>query len=109
MSLFMPMRGPHVSFINDRGSDLHSWEKVKRKYHNKRIEVEFDLTPDSDKKHWWLVVTDRELLHGIRSEMGLGRPFAGLHMSLGRISDVPHKEEHARYIQRIHKNLYRNV
>ena len=105
-----PLRRGHVTFINDRASDMNGkWEEVKAKWHNKEIEVVIDLDPrtDSDdegsKGHWWFKVPeeDREELQGIRAELGLGRPFFGLHMSLGHANEK--NMEHSKYIHRLVK------
>lgn len=92
-----PLRGAHVSFINDTIRDLScnntksmeeidtAWEEVKKKWDKKIIPITLDLTPKSDDRTWWLNIPhdERELLHGIRAELGLGRPYWGLHMSIG--------------------------
>tara|TARA_R110000772_G_scaffold184082_1_gene295179 strand:+ start:474 stop:986 length:513 start_codon:yes stop_codon:yes gene_type:complete len=91
-----PLRGAHVTFINDRKSDMNGkWDEIKAKWHNKEIEVVIDLDPRTDsndegsKGHWWFVVPeeDRKQLHGIRTELGLGRPFFGLHMTIGHANE----------------------
>jgi len=61
---------------------------------------------------------DREELHAIRAELGLGRPYYGLHMSIGRAENfvdndkfIPGAEkakemniEQSKYIHRLIKN-----
>jgi len=92
-----PLRGGHISFINDSIKDLSingtktieqidaTWEAVKLKWHNQVIPITLDLNPKTDDRIWWLNIPqdERELLHSIRAELGLGRPFWGLHMSIG--------------------------
>lgn len=92
-----PLRGAHISFINDRIGDMtlngqrsvedvnRLWSEVKAKWDGKEIEIVLDLSPRFDKTHWWLNVAheSRTELHGIRAELGLGKPYFGLHMSLG--------------------------
>jgi len=95
-----PLRGTHISFINDREGDLnggkgtreereHMWNQLKKKYHHTKIQVTLSTDVRSDGNHWWLVMPeeDRTELHKIRSEVGLGRPFYGLHMSIGYAVD----------------------
>lgn len=110
-----PLRGPHVSFINDSIKELScngrktieeintDWEAVKKKWDKKVIEVTLDLDPRTDDKHWWLNIPQdqRELLHGIRAELGLSRPFWGLHMSIGYANEK--NIEHSKYIHRLTK------
>ena len=110
--LNMPLRGPHISFINDSMRDLmksgkseeevnSDWNKLKEKWNGKEIEIELDIDPRTDGRTWWLNVPQdkRQQLHDIRAEVGLGRPFFGLHMSIGYIRDG--HEEHAQYIHRL--------
>lgn len=96
LPLTKPLRGAHISFINDRENQTNGkWDEVKKRWHNKRIEVVLSVDPRTDASHWWLVVPEdeRKLLHGIRAELGLGRPFYGLHMSIGYAKDE-HDERH---------------
>jgi len=92
------------------------WNALKEKWNGKKIEVTFNLRPfydlDSNWKndipriltdeelaegkiqkvshtyHWWLIVDHkfREELHAIRAEIGLVKPFFGLHMTFGVLS-----------------------
>lgn len=115
LELNKPLRGAHVSFINDSIKDLScnntktmeqidvTWEAVKKKWDNKTIEVTFDLDICTDSKWWWLRVSHdkRDLLHGIRSELGLGKPYWGLHMTIGTAEHL--RFEHSQYIHRLIK------
>lgn len=103
LTLHKPVRGSHITFINDSMRDLtkngmledshvlESWEKVKERWDGKQIEVYLNLIPGTDSLenedcHWWLIVPHdkRQELQSIRDELGLGRPFFGLHMTIGR-------------------------
>lgn len=101
LELNKPLRGAHISFINDSLTDMGNgaksneeietmWESVKSKWNGKEIIVTLNLHPYSDINHWWLIVdhNHREELHAIRAELGLGRPYFGLHMSIGYASDM---------------------
>jgi hypothetical protein len=106
-----PLRGAHISFINDSMKDLtnngekseeealNAWEATKNKWHGKKIEIVLDLNPRSDGRSWWLNIPkeERDGLQAIRSEIGLGRPFFGMHMSLGYARPGT-MEEHSKYI-----------
>lgn len=92
--LVKPLRGPHVSFINDRMSDVKgnsdsertaNWESLKKKWDGKEVEIHIDPDARTDGKHWWLNIPEEErgFLQSIRSEIGLGRPYYGMHMSIG--------------------------
>lgn len=110
-----PLRGPHISFINDSIKDLSingtktieevdaTWDAVKKKWDKKKIEVVLDINPRTDDRTWWLNIPqeERELLHGIRAELGLGRPYWGLHMSLGYANEK--NIDHSIYIHNLIK------
>ena len=106
LTLHKPVRGSHITFINDSMRDLtkngkledshvlESWEKVKERWDGKQIEVYLNLIPGTDSLenedcHWWLIVPQdkRQELQSIRDELGLGKPFFGLHMTIGRAVD----------------------
>lgn len=101
INLHKPLRKAHITFINDRTSDMNDkWEEVKNKWHNKEIEVVLNVEPRTDSAegkgrttyNWWLNVPneEREQMHNIRAELGLGRPYFGLHMTIGRaVNFVP--------------------
>jgi hypothetical protein len=110
-----PLRGAHISFINDSIKELScngtktieqidaDWEAVKKKWDGKEIPVILDLDADTDNKHWWLRVSPqyRDRLHSIRAELGLGQPFFGLHMTIGYANEK--NIEHSKYIHRLVK------
>ena len=97
ITLNKPIRGAHVSFINDSIRDLTKnndnleeeilqlWEDVKTKWDGKEIDIVLNLNPRTDGRIWWLNIPEeeREGLQGIRDELGLDRPFFGMHMSIG--------------------------
>lgn len=111
-------RGPHVTFISDSIFNLSKcnnglsdkavdilWQKVKDKWNSKPIDVVLNLHPVTNTIHWWLVVDfqHREELQGIRTELGLDKPFFGLHMTIGKVND--NNKPHSEYISRIASDL----
>lgn len=112
-----PLRGAHVSFINDSMKDLSQngtlsneqvnelWNTVKTKWHGKEIEVvlNVDARTDGD-SYWWLNVPEinRAGLQAIRAELGLGRPYFSMHMTIGSVH--PHYIEHSKYILSLIEN-----
>jgi hypothetical protein len=137
LTLHKPVRGAHVTFVNDSMRDLskngllddsrvlENWQMVKKKWNGKKIEVYLNLIPDTDSLdnedcHWWLIVPHdkRQGLQEIREELGLGRPFFGLHMTIGRAVEstsvsnfepgvMKAKEmsvDHSKYIHNLIKN-----
>ena len=114
------IRKSHVTFINDSRSDMEGgnkkWYEIKKKWDGKTIEIELSTDVRSDGVNWWLVVPEdaRDSLHAIRAELGLGRPYFGLHMTFGVARDgkddvfekntiraVRQTEEHSKYILRL--------
>ena len=83
-----PLRRAHITFINDSLREIGGdkpWNALKKKYNNKIVEVELDLQPKTDGLNWWFTVVEssRKPLHDIRQELSLGRPYWGLHMTIG--------------------------
>ena len=111
LPLNKPLRGSHISFINDSLRDFSVnntrnieeintiWEAVKLKWDKKKVAVILDISPRFGKEHWWLRVTDetREKLQEIRTELGLGKPFWGMHMTIGYANEK--NILHNQYIQ----------
>jgi hypothetical protein len=104
------VRTPHVTFINDAVEDLNQrlgtlkekeevWQQLKEKWDGQKIEVIFDLRPFSDATNWWLIVSHkhRDGLHNIRT--GLGRPYFGLHLTIGRAQHI--NLLHSKYINKL--------
>jgi hypothetical protein len=108
------LRNAHISFINDSVHDIKKgtglinnedvdfvWNNFKEKYNNKKINIVLNLDVRSDANHWWLNIPEeyRTELHSIRQEIGLGRPFFGLHMSIGYANEK--NLEHSVYIRNL--------
>lgn len=110
-----PLRGAHVSFINDSIKDMSLdgkrsvkevealWESVKKKWDGKQIPIMLDVSPRTDSKHWWLNIPHeyRGLLQGIRNELGLGKPYWGMHLSIGYANEK--NIDHSIYIHNLIK------
>lgn len=111
LTLNKPLRGAHISFINDSMRDLtqngqksveealNAWDITKQKWHGKTIPIVIDLDPRTNGTHWWFNIPheERDLLQSIRAELGLGKPFFGMHLSIG----TPRGDlqlEHSNYI-----------
>lgn len=116
LKLNKPLRGAHISFINDSFRDMSLngrrnteqvrliWNNVKNKWDGREIPIMLDLNIKTDSKHWWLNVhyEYRDKLQGIRNELGLGKPFYGFHMSIGYANEK--NIHHSRYIHSLIKN-----
>ena len=106
VKLNKPIRGAHVSFINDSLRDFKRnedktneeidvlWNRVKNKWDGVRLPIMLDLNPKFNDKHCWFNIPHeyRGKLQSIRDELGLGYPYYGLHLSLGYVNDkqLPH-------------------
>lgn len=87
LNLVFPLRNPHVTFINDKVTDLEKYYEGKAKWDGETITVEYELDPRSNGKHWWMRVISDEL-KSIREDCGLTfQPYFGLHLSLGYVND----------------------
>jgi hypothetical protein len=120
LKLNKPIRGGHISFINDSFNDMTlngqrtidevktNWEQIKNKWNNEQVEISLSLSPRTDGNHWWLNIPfeDRSGLHGIRAELGLPKPFFGLHMTIG----YPNERwlSHSEYIHELIKKGFIN-
>lgn len=115
LPLNKPLRGAHISFINDSIGDMSLngqrtleeveilWQEVKARWDKQEIVVMLSVSPKTDAKHWWLNVPQeyRDKLQGIRNELGLGKPYYGLHLSLGYANEK--NIEHSHYIHELIK------
>jgi hypothetical protein len=54
-----------------------------------KIDVVLDVDIKTNGQHYWLIVphSERDKIHAIRAEIGLGKPYFGLHMSIGYINE----------------------
>ena len=118
LELNKPLRGAHISFINDYNYEFKKlikrtdtqidadWERVKKKYNNQKINIILDINPKTDDKHWWLNIPEEEryYLQSIRNELALGRPFYGMHLSIGYCNEK--NIEHSKYIHHLIKKGY---
>lgn len=118
LELLKPLRGSHISFINDSLKDLsdngrktnkeveETWEAVKRKWDKQIVPIVLDISPRTNDVFWWLNIPEDErgLLHSIRAELGLGRPYWGLHMTIGSTNEKT--LHHSAYIHDLIKKGY---
>jgi hypothetical protein len=106
LPLNKPLRGAHVSIVNDAERDFAygvepRWENVKRKYGGKPMDFFIDLEPRTNGEHWWFRVYC-PAGEDMREELGLKRePFYSLHMTIGYANDK--NRAHSDYILEICK------
>lgn len=102
LELNRPLRGAHISFINDSVRDMgvcaDKWDEVKEKYNGTEVTLTLDVDVRTDSKHWWLIVEheSRKPLLDIRSQLGLDKPYFGMHLTIGYANSK--NEEHSKYV-----------
>jgi hypothetical protein len=115
LPLNKPLRGAHISFINDdinkmmnNGKMTQSqveakWIQVKTKWNNKVISIDLNPSPRTNGEHWWLKPFPEscEILNDIRNELSLGNPYFSYHLSLGYANEK--FIDHSNYIHNLIK------
>jgi hypothetical protein len=97
LKLNKPLRGTHVTIINDKCDD-EIYAQARQMFHGKEITLQYDptLIRSNDKGHWWLKVYCEDA-RNIRSVMGLTPdPYFGLHLTIGLATHL--QLEHSKYI-----------
>jgi hypothetical protein len=116
LPLNKPLRGAHISFINDDINKMTqngkftqaeaeaNWNATKKKWDGKWVPIGVSISPRTNGEHWWLNVPPEHqgLLMEIREELGLGMPFFGFHLSLGYANE--RNIDHSNYIHNLIKN-----
>jgi hypothetical protein len=99
--LNQPLRGSHVSFINDRMNNAYQkdrYQEIREMYEGKEVNFFYDPDVRTNAEHWWLKVTSNDLLH-LRDKIGIGRPYFGLHLTIGTVPKTETaRYEHSKYI-----------
>lgn len=94
LTLNQPLRGAHVTFINDRFAKIvgntdeerqELWNQTSAMFNKTSVEFTLDINPYSNIEHWWLRVSQnsRSEIQAIRNILGLGEYFYGFHMTIG--------------------------
>jgi hypothetical protein len=95
-----PLRGAHITFVNDSIREIkggnEAWEEVKKRWDGKEIDVILNTDARTNGEHWWLKADETPEFWTIRGELGLERPFWGLHMTIGYANE--RNIEHSNYI-----------
>ena len=108
-----PARGSHVTFINDSlrdmGENVKNWESLKKQWNGQTVPLVLETEIKTDSNHWWLNIPqdERESIHFLRSQLGLGRPFFGLHMTVGLANEK--NAHHSQYIHGLYKKGFLNL
>lgn len=104
LELQMPIRGLHLTLINDRVTNEIDYLNAVNKYQGKRISFEYDTNLQTNGKTWWLPAYCEEG-EKIRELAGLSKkPYYDFHISIGR-ADGDLRIEHSMYIYRLITNF----
>lgn len=78
-----PLRGTHVTLINDRLSDFSEGVDIDS-IDNKLVEIYYDpVNIRSNGEHWWINAESKDI-EDLREGLGLSRtPYFGLHITIG--------------------------
>lgn len=86
LPLVRPLRGSHVTFVNDKTSHMahRAWDRVRASHGGRSARVTLSLDPRSNGGHWWLPAVDAAELMDVRTALGLRRdPYFPMHMTVG--------------------------
>lgn len=83
LTLNKPIRGSHVTFINDRAKEVPDFDIISKKMNGKEISFYVEIEPRSNGEHWWLRVhcPDAELIRKLCD--GKPSPEHSFHLTLG--------------------------
>ena len=93
--LMPPLRGTHVTFINEEVKD-EVWTEARNFFNGKEATFFMEIEPRSNSYHWWFRTHSPDT-ESIRESMGLSKsPFFTLHMTIGSPNEK--NINHSRYI-----------
>jgi len=101
LELNRPLRGSHITFINDRNDEIPHFDEGRKIFNGKEITFFHELEPRTNGEHWWLRVHCPEA-ESIRTVLGgSAQPYFSLHMTIGYANSK--NLEHSEYIHKISK------
>lgn len=98
LKLNKPLRGSHLTIINDRFESDELYRQARELFHGKEITIKYDPTLIRSNKngHWW-IKADSDDARNIRSAIGLDPdPYFGYHITIGLATYL--QLEHSNYI-----------
>lgn len=101
LKLNKPLRGSHITFINDRGIEVPKFAEISNLYDDKTINFYYEPIPITNGEHWWLraYCPDAEKIRVLCG--GKATPYFNMHLTLGYAND--RNIDHSEYILRISK------
>lgn len=98
LKLNKPLRGSHLTIINDKFESDELYIQARELFHGKEIIVKYDpsLIRSNKNGHWW-IKADSDDARNIRSSIGLDPdPYFGYHITIGLATYL--QLEHSNYI-----------
>lgn len=83
LELNVPLRGAHLSIINDKDIEVPNFDKAKEVYDGEIVPFYIDIEPRTNGEHWWLraYCPDAEKIRVLAG--GTPIPFFTFHMTIG--------------------------
>lgn len=95
-----PLRGAHVTFINDHEGETNGkWDAVKADWDKTEVSLRLNVDVRTNAEFWWMNVLPNDTLNALRTDLGLGKPHYPFHLTLG-YPNIKH-EEHSHYILKL--------
>lgn len=96
-----PIRGAHVTIINDRIDDMDVWDMLQEKYHNTEVNFFYDIQNGlrNNGNHIYYKV-ECPMGDVIRKCGNLGDPYFGFHLTIGRVDNMVYKKSHIERVQK---------
>jgi hypothetical protein len=94
LELNKPIRGAHLTIINDSEREAPMFEEARKLYDGKEVSFYIDPATRTNGEHWWLRAYCPEG-EDIREACGLRRdPYFPLHMTIGYANEkvLPHSQ-----------------
>ena len=96
LELNKPIRGSHVTFINDSERETPNFDEGAKLFDKKEIVFYIDPSPRTNGEHWWLRVWSPDA-ESIREICGTSRiPYFSFHLTLGYANEK--WIDHSKYI-----------
>ena len=108
LTLVAPIRGVHMTLVNDRLTDgidatPTKYKSSKELYNGMVIDIDYNLDVRTDGKYWWFMARSNDALF-IRKQIGLKpTPYFGFHITVARVEGREFEKEHGIYIHNLIK------
>jgi hypothetical protein len=97
-----PLRGTHITIINDRYGDDYKWNEFRNLFNNTELNFEYDPLDGirNNGEHIYIKVNCPDG-QNLRNVLGLGEPYYGFHLTIGRIDpNSQYKFEHNKWVSK---------